>query len=146
MRLLDANIFLRALVVPQSAADHVRAHAAAALFERLGKGEEKATTIEAIITEVCYVLRSRAHYALTPTEIAARLRPLLLLRGLKLPHKRTYLQALDLWAAFPTLNFEDVLLLAHAERLGIDTITSYDTDFDHLPGFARMEPESLQLP
>ncbi|HZU12660.1 MAG TPA: type II toxin-antitoxin system VapC family toxin [Chloroflexota bacterium] len=146
MRLLDANIFLRALVVPESEADHVRAQAAAALFERLGKGEEEATTIEAIITEVCYVLRSRAHYALSPAEVAARLRPLLMLRGLKLPHKRTYLQALDLWVAFPTLDFEDVLLLAHAERLGLDAITSYDTDFDHLPGIARTQPESVELP
>src|SRR5581483_2605741 len=143
MKLLDANIFLRAIVAPQTAADRDRAQAAIALFERLAKGEEGATTIEAIIAEVCYVLRSRAHYALTPSEIAARLRPMLLLRGLKLPHKRTYLQALDLWAAFPALDFEDALLLAHAERLGIDTVTSYDTDFDRLPGIAREQPASL---
>ncbi|HZS94623.1 MAG TPA: type II toxin-antitoxin system VapC family toxin [Chloroflexota bacterium] len=144
MRLLDANIFLRALVAPQSAADRARAQAATGLFERLARGEEEATTIEAIIAEVCYVLRSRAHYALAPAEVAARLRPLILLRGLKLPHKRTYLQALDLWTAFPALDFEDALLLAHAERLGIDTVTSYDTDFDHLPGFAREQPENRQ--
>lgn len=140
MRLLDANVFLRALVAPQGAADHVRAQAAAALFKRLERGEEEATTMEAVITEVCYVLRSRAHYALSPAEIAPRVRPLLLLRGLKLSHKRTYLRALDLWTAFPALDFEDALLVAHAGRLGIDTITSYDTDFDDVPGISRTQP------
>jgi predicted nucleic acid-binding protein len=140
MRLLDANIFLRALVAPQTAADEVRARAAASLFERLGTGEEEATTIEAIITEVCYVLRARAHYGLTPDEVAARMQPLLLLRGLKLPHKRTYLRALDIWTAFPALDFEDALLVAHGKRLGIDTVTSYDTDFDTIPDVKRRVP------
>lgn len=140
MRLLDANIFLRALVNPQTEADQVRAHASGALFRRLASGEEEATTCEAIVAEVCYVLRSRAHYHLPPAEIAELLRPVLLLRGLKLPHKRTYLRALDFWTAHAALDFEDVLLAAHRDRLGIDAITSYDTDFDKIQGVRRIEP------
>lgn len=140
MKLLDANIFLRALVRPQSDAERVMAQQSTALFERLAAGTEEATTIEAILETVCYVLRSRAHYGLTPAEIAARLRPLLLVRGLKLPHKRMYLRALDLWAASPRLDFDDVLLIAHSERLGDAEITSFDTDFDGIPGVRRVHP------
>ena len=140
MRLLDANIFLRALVKPQTEADVARAQASAALFHRLANGMEEVTVPEAILAEVCYVLRSKAHYGLAPAKIAELLRPLLVLRGLKLPHKRTYLRALDLWTAHPGLGFEDSLLIAHWERLGVDAITSFDGDFDDIPGVRRIEP------
>jgi predicted nucleic acid-binding protein len=140
MLLLDANVFLRALVAPQAERDREHAKAAIALFERLARGQETATTVEAILAEVCYVLSSRAHYHLNPSEIAQRLRPLLLLRGLKLPHKRTHLEALELWSANPFLDFEDALLAAHARRLRLSSITSFDTDFDRLPGVVREEP------
>ncbi|MGI8915522.1 MAG: type II toxin-antitoxin system VapC family toxin [Chloroflexota bacterium] len=141
MRLLDANIFLRALVRADTAREKGKAAACASLFERLAAGEEEATTLEAIIASVCYVLRSPRQYGLPPTEIAKRLGPLLQVRGLKLPFKRTYLRALDLWAAWPKLDFDDVLLVAHAERLGSAELLSYDHDFDSIPGLVRAEPE-----
>ncbi len=141
MRFVDANIFLRALAEPQNEADRLKAQSCAALFQRLSTGEELGRTIEAIITEVAYVLRSRAHYHLAPAEIAARLRPILALRGLRLTNKQTYLRALDLWEAHPALDFEDVLSIAHMERLGLKEILSYDTDFDNVPGVDRIEPK-----
>lgn len=140
MRFLDANIFLRALVEPKTEADRLKFQSCSSLFRGLAKGQENARTIEAIITEVVYVLRSSAHYNLQPSEIAVRLRPLLSLRGLLLIHKRTYLRALDLWETNPTLDFEDVLAIAHMERLGLNEILSYDTDFNQLPGIQRVEP------
>jgi predicted nucleic acid-binding protein len=140
VRFLDTNIFIRALVEPVTAADRTKAEASAALFRRLASGEETATTAEAMITEIAYVLHSRAHYSLTPAEIGARFRPILQLRGLKLPHKRTYLRALELWEARPSLDFEDVLAAAHVQRLGLNEITSYDLGFDRLPGVVRVEP------
>lgn len=140
MRLLDANIFLRFLVEPQSKADRQKANACKDLFQRLQSGEETATTTEAIITEVAYVLRSRSHYGLAPADIAVRMKPLLTIPGLKLTHKRVYLRALDLWVAYPRLDFEDALLVAHMERLGLGEITSYDTDFDGISSVRRIEP------
>lgn len=140
MQLLDANIFLRALVRPQSDPERAMAEKSIALFQRLAAGTDEATTIEAIIGSVCYVLRSRRHYGLEPAEIAARLRPLLVLRGLKLPHKGTYLRALDLWATYPRLDFDDVLLVAHSERLAGAGIASFDTDFDSVAGAKRIQP------
>ena len=137
MRFLDANIFLRHL----TGDDPLKAAACLTLFERLRRGEEQETTLEAIIAEVVYVLASpRSGYHLSPAEIRARLVPLLRLKGLRLAHKRVYLRALDLYVAHPSLDFEDVLSVAHMERLGINEILSYDEDFDKVPGIRRTEP------
>lgn len=136
MRFLDTNILLRYLTKD----DEIKADACFELFQRVKQGKEEVTTCEAIITEVVYVLASRAHYHLSPEEISARLRPILALRGLKLPHKRLYLRALDLYTSYTFLDFEDALSVAHMEHRGIKEVLSYDTDFDRIPGIQRMEP------
>lgn len=136
MRFVDANIFLRYLV----ADDRAKANACFALFQRLKNGQEVATTSEAIVAEVAYVLNSRAHYALTPADIEARLRPLLTVRGLKLLNKRTYLRGLEIWTGYPALDFEDALIVAHMERLGLKDVVSYDRDFDRVGNVQRTEP------
>lgn len=38
------------------------------------------------------------------------------------------------------VDFEDALSVAHMEQDGIETILSYDRDFDLFPGIARAEP------
>ena len=136
MKLVDANVFLRYLTRD----DEVKAQACHRFFERLRNGAEQATTCEAVIAEIVYVLGSKAHYALTHEEISARLRPLLALRGLRLLNKRVLLHALDVFATYPALDFEDALLVAHSEGPGMDGLLSYDTDFDRVPGVQRSEP------
>jgi predicted nucleic acid-binding protein len=136
MKFIDANVFLRFLTRD----DERKAEACFRLFQRLQAGREEATTSEAIVAEVVYVLSSRAVYALPAGEISARLRPLLSMRGLKLPHKRNYLRALDVYATFPFLDFEDALAVAQMERLKIDIILTYDRDFDRVPAISREEP------
>ena len=136
MRFLDADFFLRYLTRD----DEVKADACFRLFQRLKSGEERATTSEVIIAEVVYVLAARALYNLRPDEISARLRPLLAVRGLRVAHKRSCLQALDLYATYPFLDFEDALVVAEMERQGIKTVLSYDRDFDRLEQVSREEP------
>lgn len=137
MRFLDTNVVLRYLTRD----DEAKAEACYRLFQRVQSGEEELYTCEAIVTEVVYVLSSsRAPYRLSHEEIRSRLVPILTLRGLRLPQKRIYLQALDLYATFPFLDFEDALAAAHMERRGITKIVSYDKDFDRLPGVGRVEP------
>ena len=137
MRFLDTNIILRYLTRD----DEAKAQACYHLFQRVKEGEEEVCTCEAIITEVVYVLSSsRAPYRLNHEEIKARLVPIVTLRGLKLPNKRVYLQALDLYASFPFLDFEDALAVAHMERQGVKELLSYDRDFDRIPGITRVEP------
>lgn len=138
MTFLDTNIFLRFLTRDEP---H-KAEACRALFQRLDRRAEQATTSEAVLAEVVYVLsaRSGVGYGLAPAEVAGRLKPLLSVAGLRLAHKRWLNRALDLYAAQPFLDFEDALSLAHMERQGLTVATSYDRDFDKIPGVTRQEP------
>ena len=136
MTFVDANIILRFLTN-----DHPKKAAACReLFELVSSGEKQITSCEAIIAEVVYVLRSGKHYALSAEDVRARLLPILSLRGFSLPYKRSILEALDLTAENPSLDFEDALAAAHMRRQGIETILSYDSDFDTMPGITRVEP------
>ena len=136
MRFLDTNIIIRYLTKD----DPVKAAACYDLFQRLKEGKEEVLTSEAIITETVYVLSSSAQYNLSHEEIRSRLSPILPLKGLKLPKKRLYLRALDIYAANPFLDFEDALSLSYMERVGIEEILSYDRDFDRIRSTRRVEP------
>jgi len=136
VRFLDTNVFIRYLVADdpdKSAASH-------ALLQRVQQSWETLTCTEAIIAEVVYVLASPRLYHLSHPEIRARLYPILTLRGLQIEHKETLLRALDLYAAHAFLDYEDALTVAHMERRNIETIVSYDTDFDRIAGISRQEP------
>ncbi|MFH1609919.1 MAG: type II toxin-antitoxin system VapC family toxin [Candidatus Bipolaricaulota bacterium] len=138
MRFLDANVILRYLTRD----DEAKAQACYALFQRAERGEEELFTCEAIITEVVYVLSSpRAPYRLSHEEVRERLLPILTLRGLRLPHKRVCLNALELYASSLFLDFEDALAVAHMERQGIKELVSYDRDFDRVSGVNWVEPQ-----
>ena len=137
MRFLDTNVILRYL----TRGDEAKAQACYELFQRVKRGDEEIFTCEAIVTEVVYVLCSRrAPYRLSHKEIRDRLVPILTLRGLKLPGKRIYIRALDLYASSDFLDFEDALAASHMEQRGITEIVSYDRDFDLVPGLRRVEP------
>ena len=137
MIFLDTNVILRYLTRD----DETKAQACYRLFRRVEQGEEELLTCEAVIAEVVYVLSSRnGPYKLSNEDIKARLVPILTLRGLRLPQKRVYLEALDLYASSPFLDYEDALAAAHMRRQGVTEIMSYDRDFDKIPGLQRVEP------
>ena len=137
MKFLDTNVILRYLTRD----DEAKAEACYQLFQRVKLGEEELFTCEAVVTEVAYVLSSpRAPYRLSHEEVKARLLPILTLRSLRLPQKRLYLRALDLYASAPFLDFEDALAVAHMEHRGLTEIVSYDRDFDRVTGLRRIEP------
>lgn len=138
-RFADANIFLRYLAQPVTAVDHTRFAACSALFARVDRGAETITTSEAVLAEVLYVLTSPRQYGLTAVDAAARLEPVLAMRGLRLPGKRLYRTALAIFAAHPALGFEDSLIAAQLQHSG-GRLLSYDSDFDRIPGIAREEP------
>ncbi len=136
MKYIDANIILRYLTRDSPA----KADACYALFQRVKRGTERVTTCEAVIAEIVYVLSSKKHYALSAQEIADRLRPILELKGFSLAHKRTYLRALEVYASYPKLDFEDALITAFMERDNASELLSYDTDFDEMNLLDRIEP------
>lgn len=137
MRFLDTNVVVRYL----TGDDEAKAADCYRLFQRVQRGEEELLTSETVVSETAYVLSSsRLPYRLTHEEIRERFLPLLTLRGIRLPHKRVCLHALDLYAAAPFLDFEDALAVAHMEHAGVTEIFSYDQDFDRIPGVQRIEP------
>lgn len=73
-------------------------------------------------------------------EVAARLEPVFSLPGLHIQGKERIKHALDLYAAYPFLDFEDALIIAHLERSGSEELMSYDRHFDRVPGVHRIEP------
>ncbi len=137
MRFVDTNVIIRFLTRD----DAEKAQACFELFREVEAGREQLLICEAIVAEVAYVLSSRSGpYRLSHEEIRQRLLPILSLRNLKLPQKRRYLRALDLYAASPLLDIEDAIAAAHMEGEGITEILSYDKDFDGIEGVARVEP------
>ncbi len=136
MRFVDTNVFIRYLVRD----DEKKAQRCYDLFQRAKEGNEQLTTSEAVICEIVYVLASRKTYGLNHDEIRARLTPILSLKGLHLPGKRTYVRALDLYAQWSWADFEDALSAVYLEKQDISEIVSYDTGFDNVEHIKRVEP------
>lgn len=135
MQFIDTNIFIRYLTKD----DPDKAQACFELFERAAANQIALTTTEAVITEVIYVLSSKKTYGLAREDIRARLYPLLSVPGLRLPQRKTFLRALDLYTLYP-LDFEDALIVAHMERQKVSDLYSYDQGFDRVSGITRYEP------
>ena len=135
MHFIDTNIFIRYLTKD----DPDKAQACFELFKQAATNQITLTTIEAVITEVVYVLSSKRTYNLARDEIRARLYPLLSVQGLQLPQRKTYLRALDLYTVHQ-IDFEDALIVARMEQQKVNDLYSYDQGFDKISGITRHEP------
>jgi uncharacterized protein len=136
MTYIDTNVFIRYL----TGDDPTKGEASTALMEKVESGEVEVTTCEAIVAEIVFVLSSRSQYGLSPQVIRDKVAPILTLKGLKLKNKKLYLEALDIYAAYKGLDYEDALCVADMKQKGIGSIFSYDTDFDQIPQIERQEP------
>ncbi len=135
MEFVDTNIFIRYLTND----DPQKAQACFELFQKARDRAVQLTTSEAVIAEVVYVLSSKEVYHLGRDEIRARLYPLLSVPGLKLPRRKVYLHALDLYAQY-SVDFEDALTVAQMSHAKIQALYSYDRGFDRVPTLERLEP------
>lgn len=137
MVFVDTNIFIRYLTKD----DPEKAAACFRLFEQANRGVVEITTSESVLAEVVFILSSKRLYNLSRYDIRIRLYPLLMISGLKLPRRRVYLRALDLYSS-NTIDFEDAVSAAAMEQRQIGEIYSYDHDFDRIKGVAirRIEP------
>lgn len=135
MQFVDANVFLRYLTND----DPIKAKRCLALFQKAKLNQVALTTSESVVAEVVYLLSSKRVYNLDPQDIVTRLRPLLVLPGLKLSSRNLFLRALEIYATY-AVDFEDALSKAHMEGHKIKEIYSYDADFDQMDGITRLEP------
>lgn len=132
---LDTNVFIRHITQD----DPQMGQQARAFFKQLEAGQVTATTCEGVIVEAVQVLSSRALYNLPRSQVCQHLSNLLALKGLRLPRKRVYLRALDLYAT-TTLDFVDALIVAHMQRDRSNVVISFDQDFDSVPQISRRQP------
>lgn len=132
---VDTNVFIRLL----AADDLEKTGRCLALFQRAERGNVHLVASESVIAEVVYVLSSPSLYRLPRAEVARLVRPLLELKGLRVEHKSSVLDALDLYER-SNLNFEDCLSVEHVRREGLEGIYSYDRGFDRLGSITRLEP------
>jgi uncharacterized protein len=138
VRFLDANILLRFLAQPVTADDQRKAELARDLLLRVERREERVTTTHLVIFETIFTLHRT--YRAPRDEIRDRVSEILSLRGLQLSGKRLFLQALQLFAQ-TNLSFVDAYNVVAMQAQGITEIYTWDTDFDHVPGIRRVEPE-----
>jgi uncharacterized protein len=128
---LDTNIFLRHLTgqPPEQAAR------ATAYFQRIEHGAIRVVTVEMVIFEVVYTLQKS--YRLSKNEIQAALLPLIDLPGIALANKIH-----DVFDLYVTRNlpFADAYYIVTMRAKRLDTMISFDTDFDGIAGITRIEP------
>lgn len=132
---LDANIFIRHFTN-----DHlVQSPACFALIQAIEQGKVQAWTSDLVISEVVYVLASKALYNVSRDTIRDLLLPLIELAGIMLPNKRLYRAVFDLYTSLP-IDYVDAYNAALMKSRKQFEIYSYDTDFDRIPGIKRSEP------
>jgi predicted nucleic acid-binding protein len=133
---IDTNVIIRHL-----AGDHAdHSPRARALMQRLHDGTDTATLTEAVLVETAQVLSSKALYNLPRPDIRRHLSAIIRFRGIRLPRKRRYLRALELYEGTPALSFVDALLAVYAEASPPPTVISFDEGFDRVPGLTRKAP------
>lgn len=135
MQFLDANILIRHLTND----DPVKAPACFALIEAIERGEVSVWTSDLIISEVVFVLSSKKLYNLDRETIRDLLLPIINLPGIKLPSKRVYSTAFDLYTRL-NIDYTDAYNAALALNSKRPEVYSYDTHFDRVPGIRRQEP------
>jgi predicted nucleic acid-binding protein len=139
MILLDANILLRALTRSDDPAIQRLSDIAGDLLRQMDRAEVEATTSDAVLAEVAFMLTAKSHYQLPVADAAGKLATIIRLRGFKRRDKRVLLRALELWTVQPSLGFVDALTAALAQRPGFELAT-FDADFNTLPGITRWYP------
>src|SRR3954465_1432933 len=122
MPVLDTNVLLRYLT--QDIPDQARR--SGAILDSIVAGEHDAFVPEGVLVETVQVLQSKNLYAMPRDFIRGGLRELISLPHIQLPNKRTYLYALDLYVGNPRLSYGDFLCIAHADRMGDQTVISFD--------------------
>lgn len=135
MYFIDTNIFLRFLTRD----DPDKAEACRNLLNQAAEGKIKLYTTDIVFAELISVLQSPQIYNLSPPEISELVVALAMIKGLSFPAKK-YLPAIMELFVSSGVDFIDAYNAVMMNTRAIDTIYSYDRDFDRLEGITRVEP------
>ncbi len=138
MIVVDANVFIRALVGTVVPTDEPLVVAARGLFLAVAAGDEQISTNEAVIAEVVFILHSPRHIGLARQEVIRRLVPLLGQPGCHFADKNRVLRAFALWIAWPRVSFVDALTAAQALSTE-QPLATFDEALAALPGLVRWQ-------
>ncbi len=141
MIFLDTNFFLRYLTVATVPELRRMQMVAAELFQSIERGDVEATTTEAVLHEVCYLLSSKQHYGISWTEISAYMSPLISMRNLRFARgeRRLYVRALEIAVEHRRLGFADSIIAARCESAGFELAT-FDDKLASFSGLRRWIP------
>jgi predicted nucleic acid-binding protein len=123
VKFLDTNAFLRYMVEPKTANDHLFRTLVAAIFEQAEQGDEQFTTTDAVIAEIAFVLTSPRHYGISRHLALIRVVPLLRLPGCSMEHREELESAFSRWEGNPKISFVDALAIAMSKKYGYDLVT-----------------------
>lgn len=120
MIFVDTNVFIRFLMPPVTPQDEAMEEQAHELFGHIHTGDVQATTSEAVLYELCWLLGSRNHFGRDSRVVAEIIRSILNWPGWSFPSSDVsiYFRALDIWERDPKLEFSDSVIAARAEVLG----------------------------
>lgn len=132
---IDTNV----LVAYLSKDDPSKQAAAAALFDRIGRGELVVYATDTVIADCVYVLSSPRLYRVPRDAIADMLLTLVRQTGFQVSDRQTMTHALQLYG-YANIKFDDAYIIASMSSAGSQTLYSWDKGFDRIPGIDRMEP------
>jgi predicted nucleic acid-binding protein len=121
LKLIDTNVFVRAIAPNSTRQDELMRQVAVRLFDHIGTGVEEAWTLENVVNEVLYVLC--VPYGLSRTDALDLFLPLFRLEGLRIARKRLYADALELFRNDSALDFTDCVLAVFAKEDGYELAT-----------------------
>lgn len=133
---IDTDVIIRLL----SGDDPDKQARATALFQQIEQQTLIVTAPDTVIADAVYVLSSSSLYNKPKAEVSELLTPLVQLPGFRVQNRRAVLAALRLYGTVSRLDFTDALVIGLMQLHGEQTVYSYDSDYDHVPGIARQEP------
>ena len=129
---IDTNVFLRWLLDD----DKRKSEATTRLLKRAEKGEVEIWVPDLVIAEIAWVLRS--FYKIRPHAVAEMIEPVVNAPMIDFENRDRLRQAVALYHAHQ-VDFTDCYIAAAAAERGLESVASYDRDFDRLP-VKRVEP------
>lgn len=127
--ILDANVILRFLVEDDK-------EKAERFKRRLQRSGDTFLLTDVTVAEMVWVLSS--YYEVEKAEIVAKLQALLEVKTIS-ANTAVLSKALQIFLTYP-VDYIDAYFAAYAQVSGIETIVSYDKDFDRLSEITRTEP------
>lgn len=132
---VDTDVIIRLLTND----DVVKQKSASLLFQKVEKKKLILCAPDTVIADAVFVLSSIHLYHLPKAEIRDLLTSLIRLSYFHIENKQALLESLEIYATY-NVDFGDAFLIASLREKHLQTVYSYDRDFDRISHLTRKEP------